>query len=250
MNVHTNEVVLQARGLSRSYGNIEVLAPLNLDIAVGRVYGLLGANGAGKTTLLSILAAHIKPTRGWMSIDGLRVNNAPDARKVQNKVSYLHQNPSYIPHFSARDMVEYAAWLKGVSRQERRVRAREALEQVSLGEHANKKMKALSGGMKQRVMLACALVNQPKILLLDEPTVGLDPLQRIEFRKLLETLDQTAIVLSTHIIDDLSLIADEIVILDQGMMKYQGSMRELTSQSGESTDGLTQLERAYAAIIQ
>ena len=187
------------------------------------VYGLLGANGAGKTTLMRMLTGILTPTSGTITLDGMDVSTE-DYRAV---LGYLPQDFGYYPEFTAMDFLLYLAALKGIPKARAKQRAKELLDLVSLQDVGRKKIKTFSGGMKQRLGIAQALLNDPKLLILDEPTAGLDPKERIRFRNLIEQLGKDAIVLlSTHIVSDIEHIADEILLMKDGQLIFQGPWTE------------------------
>ena len=191
------------------------------------VYGLLGANGAGKTTLMRMLTGILTPTSGTITFDGMDVSTE-DYRGI---LGYLPQDFGYYPEFTAMDFLLYLAALKGIPKAQAKRRAMELLELVSLQDVSRKKIKTFSGGMKQRLGIAQALLNDPKLLILDEPTAGLDPKERVRFRNLIEQLGKDSIVLlSTHIVSDIEHIADEILLMKDGQLIYQGPW---TSEQGD-----------------
>ena len=183
------------------------------------VYGLLGANGAGKTTLMRMLCGILKPTGGTITFDGIDVSE----EAYRAVLGYLPQDFGYYPEFSALDFLLYLAALKGIPKAQAKRRSRELLALVSLQEAEKKKIKTFSGGMKQRLGIAQALLNDPKLLILDEPTAGLDPKERVRFRNFIQTLGKDSIVLlSTHIVSDIEHIADEILMMKAGQLIYRG----------------------------
>lgn len=193
-----------------------------ISYAMGKgVYGLLGINGAGKTTLMRMLCTIIQPTGGeitWNSSNIFKLGAA-----YRDILGYLPQDFGYYPEFSAKDFLLYLAALKGIPKAQAKRKAEELLELVSLQDVGHKKVKTFSGGMKQRLGIAQALLNDPKLLVLDEPTAGLDPKERVRFRELIENLGKESIVLlSTHIVSDIEHIADEVLMMKAGQLIYHG----------------------------
>lgn len=187
------------------------------------VYGLLGANGAGKTTLMRMLCGILQPTSGTVTFDGMDVSE----EGYRAILGYLPQDFGYYPEFTATDFLLYMAALKGLPKSAAKGRAAELLELVSLEDAARKKIKTFSGGMKQRLGIAQALLNDPKLLVLDEPTAGLDPKERVRFRKLIAELGKDSIVLlSTHIVSDIEHIAREVLMMQDGSLIYRGPWDE------------------------
>lgn len=188
------------------------------------VYGLLGANGAGKTTLMRMICGILNPTNGSISFDNV------DVSKIQyrTEVGYLPQDFGYYPGYTGKDFLLYLAALKGMDKKESKKRIQELLELVSLEDAAHKKIKTYSGGMKQRLGIAQALLNKPKLLILDEPTAGLDPEERARFRDFLGTIKRSAVViLSTHIVSDIDKIADCVLVLKDGKLIYHGKRENI-----------------------
>lgn len=189
------------------------------------VYGLLGANGAGKTTLMRMLCGILEPTNGSVSFDGTDVAT----EQYRTCLGYLPQDFGYYPNFTGRGFLLYMAALKGLNKKQAGRRTKELLEYVSLTDVADKKMKTYSGGMKQRLGIAQALLNNPKILILDEPTAGLDPKERVRFRNLIEGIAKdTVVILSTHIVSDVDKIANHILMIRDGALVFQGKRQEIT----------------------
>lgn len=188
------------------------------------VYGLLGANGAGKTTLLRMICGVLTPDSGEISLDRFSVRE----EEYRNCLGYLPQKFGYYPNFTAWDFLMYMAALKGIPRNRAKVRIEELLEAVNLKGSEKKKIAAFSGGMKQRLGIAQALLNNPKLLVLDEPTAGLDPKERVKFRNMISRLGKDRIVLlSTHIVSDVEYIADEILLMKEGSILHKGSLPEI-----------------------
>ncbi len=187
------------------------------------VTGLLGANGAGKTTLIRMICGILRPTSGTISLDGIDVSD----ERYRDVLGYLPQEFGYYPDFTGRDFLLYLAALKGIDKKTAKRKADELLEIVNLEQDAKRKIKTYSGGMKQRLGIAQAVLNEPKILVLDEPTAGLDPKERVRFRNLIAELGRDSIVLlSTHIVSDIEHIADRILIMDEGQFIFDGTLDE------------------------
>ncbi len=205
--------------VSKQYQNRIAVDRVSATLQKG-VYGLLGANGAGKTTLMRMLCGILKPTGGTITFDGIDVSE----EAYRAVLGYLPQDFGYYPEFSALDFLLYLAALKGIPKAQAKRRSRELLALVSLQEAEKKKIKTFSGGMKQRLGIAQALLNDPKLLILDEPTAGLDPKERVRFRNFIQTLGKDSIVLlSTHIVSDIEHIADEILMMKAGQLIYRGN---------------------------
>ena len=197
------------------------------------VYGLLGINGAGKTTLMRMLTTLMKPTAGQITWDGEDIF-AMDG-KYRTLLGYLPQDFGYYPDFSVYDYLMYIAALKGIRPAVAKQRVKEMLKQVGLLKARNKKMKTLSGGMKRRAGIAQAMLNDPRILILDEPTAGLDPSERIRFRNLISELSEDRIVLlSTHIVSDIEYIANEILLMKDGQLVTSGTSENIIDSMPES----------------
>lgn len=204
--------------LTKQYQNKIAVDRISLRLNTG-IYGLLGANGAGKTTLMRMVCGILKPTSGTITFDGIDVSE----ERYRSMLGYLPQDFGYYPEFTGEDFLLYMAALKGMRKPQARRKTVELLKLVSLHDVAKKKIKTYSGGMKQRLGIAQALLNQPKLLVLDEPTAGLDPKERVRFRDLIKDLGKDSIVLlSTHIVSDIEHIADDILMMKSGQFIYQG----------------------------
>ncbi|MDE5937767.1 MAG: ABC transporter ATP-binding protein [Lachnospiraceae bacterium] len=194
------------------------------------MYGLLGENGAGKTTLMRMLCAILEPTSGEVFLDGREVSAM--GADYRDLLGYLPQDFGYYPNYSAREFLLYMAALKGIPRDQAKKRVKELLEVVDLGSVETKKLRTFSGGMKQRVGIAQALLNHPQILILDEPTAGLDPKERVRFRNLIsDYANDRIVILSTHIVSDIEAIADEVLLMRKGKLVSRGTVSELTKQA-------------------
>lgn len=227
--------------VSKQYKNKIAVDRISMKLERG-VHGLLGANGAGKTTLIRMICGILQPTSGSISMDGMDVKT----EEYRNLLGYLPQDFGYYPEFSGRDFLLYMAALKGLPRTKAKRKAEELLEKVALTDVAGKKMKTYSGGMKQRMGIAQAFLNEPKLLVLDEPTAGLDPKERVRFRNLIADYGkENLVLLSTHIVSDIEHIADTISIIREGQLIYNGVWKEdkgdleefYLSQFGEEGEG-------------
>lgn len=208
--------------LSKQYKNKIAVDRVSLHLQNG-VYGLLGANGAGKTTLMRMLCGILKPTGGTVTFD----NRDVSTEEYRSMLGYLPQDFGYYPEFTGQDFLLYIAALKGLRKSYARRKAGELLELVALQAQARKKIRTYSGGMKQRLGIAQALLNDPRLLIMDEPTAGLDPKERVRFRNLIAEIGkQNTVLLSTHIVADVEHIADKVLIMKDGQLIYQGGWSE------------------------
>lgn len=216
-------------GLNKIYkGNVHALHELNLTIPTG-MCGLLGPNGAGKTTLMRILAGILEPTSGVLRIGGYDATTHSGRQNIKRTLGYLPQDLGMYPDMSAYDFLDYIGILKGLHHTPtRRKRIEELLDMVALTQVADRKVGTFSGGMKRRVGIAQAIINDPKLLIVDEPTAGLDPEERIRFRNLLADLagDRT-ILLSTHIIEDIAQTCQRIAVMRKGRIIFQGYLTDM-----------------------
>lgn len=208
--------------VSKQYQNKIAVDRISLKLHKG-VYGLLGANGAGKTTLMRMICGILKPTNGTITFNGLDVTT----EEYRANLGYLPQDFGYYPEFTGRNFLLYMATLKGLTKTQAKRKTDEVLELVNLQENARKKIKTYSGGMKQMLGIAQALLNDPLLLVLDEPTAGLDPKKRVRFRNLIAELGKTSIViLSTHVVSDIEHIDNTVLMMKNGQFIYQGKWQE------------------------
>lgn len=205
--------------LTKQYKNKIAVDRVSITLSPG-VYGLLGANGAGKTTLMRMICGILKPTGGTVTFQGIPVSS----EEFKDMLGYLPQDFGYYPDFTGMDFLMYMALLKGINKTAARKRCKELLDLVGLSGMEKKKIKTYSGGMKQRLGIAQAILNRPKLLVLDEPTAGLDPKERVRFRNLIAELGKENIVLlSTHIVSDVEKIADRILMVKEGQLIFNGT---------------------------
>lgn len=217
---------LEIISVTKKYGDKKAVDNLSLTLTNG-VYALLGANGSGKTTLMRMIADVLKPTQGEIHLDGEKIGKL-DA-EYRNLIGYLPQNFGYYKDFTAEDFLYYFCALKGINGSFRKSRTEELLKYVDLYSERKKKIKTFSGGMRQRLGIAQALLNNPAILILDEPTAGLDPKERIRFRNLMTEMSKDRIVIyATHIVSDISFIADRVLIMKEGRIVADGTVNSLT----------------------
>ena len=228
---------LKLTELTKTFGSVNAVDHVSYTLGRG-VYGLLGVNGAGKTTLMRMLTTLVKPTCGAITLDGKDIFELD--RSYRNLLGYLPQEFGVYPEFTVQDYLLYIASIKGLRPGAAKERVKALLQQVGLTKARNKKMKALSGGMKRRAGIAQAMLNDPKILILDEPTAGLDPNERIRFRNLISELASDRIVLlSTHIVSDIESIADEILLMKDGKITTSGTAEDLIAAIPEDVWSIT-----------
>jgi ABC-2 type transport system ATP-binding protein len=237
-------------GLTRRFGSVTAVAGVDLRAGPG-VFGLLGPNGAGKTTLLRMMATAVPPTSGRLLLLGHDPGSYGPRREIRRRLGYLPQNPGYYPGFTVTEFVEYFALLKEVPPARIRGAVANAIDRVGLGDRRKARLRTLSGGMLRRACIAQAIVNEPQLLLLDEPTAGLDPEQRVAFRSLLRDLGQRAtVVVSTHLVEDVGAACTQVALMDAGRIVFDGTPGELTARAEEQGSGDTPLERGYTAILE
>ncbi|MCX5418249.1 ABC transporter ATP-binding protein [Streptomyces sp. NBC_00078] len=223
---------------------------LDLTLKTG-VHGLLGPNGAGKTTLMRALSTVVKPADGSLTLLGAQADGRADLRKVRRKLGYLPQQFGFYPRFTVREFVAYMAWLREMPRTAVPDAVQRAIDRVGLTTKADTRMKTLSGGMLRRVGIAQAIVNDPELLLLDEPTVGLDPEQRLDFRDLLRDLSAgTCVLVSTHLVEDVVAACTDVILMNEGRLLFQGTPDDLIARGGQGDAGDSPAERGYSALLR
>jgi len=219
---------IEAKNLIKIYGDRSVVNDVTFDINKGEVVCLLGPNGAGKTTTFYMVVGLVKPNKGHIFLDGEDISAWPMNERARAGIGYLPQDFGYYPSFTGWDFLMYMSTLKGFDKKSAHRRIEELLDFVSLSSVARKKIKTYSGGMKQRLGIAQALLNHPKILVMDEPTAGLDPKERVRFRNVIENAGKESIViLSTHIVSDVEHIADYILMMKDGRLIFNAPSSEI-----------------------
>jgi ABC-2 type transport system ATP-binding protein len=242
--------VFSAASVSHRYGKRVALDELTFSCA-GRSIGLLGPNGAGKTTLLSIATGMIKPTQGWVRLGESTQNTRSRAelKSLQSRLGVLPQGLQIFGAYTCGEFLRYVAWLRRVPVGEIEGNVDRALAETDLESQRRTQVRRLSGGMKQRLGLAQALVNRPSVIVFDEPTVGLDPHQRAEFRDLLVDLQERAlVVLATHLVEDVAAVCDRVVVLHLGKVAFVGSTLELAQRGGATAVSGDALEAGYLKV--
>jgi ABC-type multidrug transport system ATPase subunit len=243
MNVELTE-------LTRKFGRTWAVSGVTLEAGPG-VFGLLGPNGAGKTSLLRMMATVLPPTSGTLRLLGRDPGAYGPRREIRRRLGYLPQNLGYYPGFTVAEFVEYFALLKEMPPGRVPQAVATAIERVGLGGRARTRLRTLSGGMLRRAGIAQAIVNEPELLLLDEPTAGLDPEQRVAFRALLRDLGERATAMvSTHLVEDVGAACSEVALMDAGKIVFHGTPGELTARGeGTGAAGDAPLERGYSAVL-
>ena len=238
--------MIQVQGLWKRYGAFTAVSGISFQVEKGRVLGFLGPNGAGKTTTMRILTGFLSPTAGTVRIDGLDVQEDP--MEVRRRIGYLPENPPVYNDMTVQEYVSFCAQLKGVPGGSRKAAAESAMERCGLAPRRNQIIGTLSKGYRQRVGLAQALVHDPPVLILDEPTIGLDPAQIIEIRELIKGLsgDHT-VILSTHILPEVSVTCQDVVIIHDGKIRAADTLEHLT-RPDDNVPGRS-LEETFLQVI-
>jgi ABC-type multidrug transport system ATPase subunit len=221
--------MIELSQLTKAYdGNVQALRGVDLNIGAG-MFGLLGPNGAGKTTLMRIIAGLVRPTSGGVRVFGNDVAAERGRQNAKALLGYLPQDLGLYPNLTAQEFLDYVALLKGVTDSAaRRKQIDEALSAVRLSDVSHRQLKTYSGGMKRRVGIAQALLGEPQLLIIDEPTVGLDPEERVRLRNLLsEIATRCIVILSTHIVEDISQSCNDLAVIAKGKVLFRGSPRDL-----------------------
>jgi len=235
-------MTLSITSISKNYGTTKALSDLSIEISSGGVFGLVGPNGAGKSTLMKVLATLIKPTSGSCLLDGANIQKNPNA--IRKVLGYLPQDVAIYPNLTAPEFLGYIASLKSLNSKDATKQINDLLEIFNLAPYRKRRLSDYSGGMRQRVGISAALLGDPKVIIVDEPSVGLDPVERINLRNLLMDMAKTRIVLlSTHIISDIESTATQLALIHKGKLLFHGSPMEFT----KNTDG--DMEAAYLSYM-
>ena len=240
MGINQHELVLER--LSKSYGEKRALHRVSFAFHAG-LYGILGPNGAGKSTMMNLITDNLKPTEGRVLYNGKEIRTS--GKSYLTKLGYMPQQEGFYDAFSGRMFLAYMAEMKAIPRKQAKIQIEEILKRVNLEQDAHRKISEYSGGMQKRLMLGQALLGDPEILLLDEPTAGLDPVERIRLRNYIHELSRDRIILfTTHIVSDIQEIADQILMMKGGRIVKAGPMEKILRE----TDTMT-LEEAYLRVM-
>jgi ABC-type multidrug transport system ATPase subunit len=242
-------VNIELSDLTRKFGRTMAVDGVTLDAGPG-VFGLLGPNGAGKTSLLRMLATILPPSSGKLTLLDRDPAGPAARREIRRRLGYLPQNLGYYPSFTVAEFIEYFALLKEMPPARVPKAVATAIEKVDLAPKARAKLRTLSGGMLRRVGIAQAIVNEPELLLVDEPTAGLDPEQRVEFRALMRAFGERAtVIVSTHLVEDVGAACSQVALMSNGKIVFRGTPAELTARGENHGVGDAPLERGYSAVL-
>ena len=220
--------MIEVSHLSKSYGSRPAVQDLSFTVPDGQIYGLLGPNGAGKSTIMNILTGYLVRTQGEVKVAGFRLPE--QAQQAKACVGYLPEQPPLYPEMTVEEYLLFAAELKGVKRADRKEQVRKAAHRTGLDNVMPRLIRSLSKGYRQRVGIAQALLGSPKLIILDEPTVGLDPAQVVEIRKLIRELGKAhTVILSSHILSEVQAVCQQVLILSKGKLAASGTLEELTA---------------------
>lgn len=240
-------IVVSLHGVGFDYGDLAAVDGVTADIGSG-ITGLLGLNGVGKTTLLRMIATATRPARGRITILG-KDAHARDLAPIRRRLGYLPQDAAWASSVRVRDMLRVFAWMRHIPRRDIEGKVSYVLCRTAMSGLAERRLGTLSGGEYRRAMLAQALLAEPGILILDEPTAGLDPRQRVQIREMLvDIATDTAVMISTHLLEDVSTIADRLLVLDGGRLVFSGSSAELAG-NGDGVPSATALEKGFLRVI-
>lgn len=238
---------IEVTALQKTYGRNTVLNNISLTISNG-MFGLLGRNGAGKTTLMRIMATLLKPSNGDITFNGIPLENT---KQIRSFIGYLPQEFSFYPDMSVWETMRYLAAMSNIPVEMQHERIPNLLQQVNLWENRKMKVRKLSGGMKQRLGIAQALLNNPKVLIIDEPTVGLDPEERLRFYTLLDEFSSDRVVIvSSHIVSDIESVCENVAVLDAGRLLYAGTVEQLSQMANGKVFELTVSKREHTTVKQ
>ncbi len=245
--------MIDVHDLTKSYGSVEALRGVSFQVAAGEIVGLLGPNGAGKTTTIKVLTGYLHPDGGRVTVDGLDV--LTHTRAVQSRIGYLPENAPLYPELSVQSYLRMMADLREIPKDKQPERISEAVAATGLSQHLTRPIGQLSKGFRQRVGLAQAILHRPKLLILDEPTLGLDPTQIVEVRRLIRRLaEQSTVLFSTHILSEVEALCDRAIILLNGRVRADARLSELSATPDailvleRVPDGLEQALRGHAAV--
>ncbi len=237
--------MIHVKDVTKAYGDVQALRGVSFDVAAGEIVGLLGPNGAGKTTLIKILTGYLQPDDGEASIDGLDV--LTQTREAQTRIGYLPENAPLYPELSVQSYLRMMADLRDIPPDQQPARISAAVRATALSDYLTRPIGALSKGLRQRVGLAQAILHEPRLLILDEPTVGLDPTQIVEIRHLIRRLSQRSTILfSSHILSEVEAVCDRVIILMNGQIRADARLSEL----GTTHNAIVVLQRPISGVAE